>query len=112
MTPEIKKEIDTLRLEVKKLMEWKNERERQQLRFPLDVASALAVGEGFKVAGIPNLTVQNLFVKTIGVYAGTGAPTFSAPQGSLYLRTDGASFTNRAYINAGSTTWKSIQTDS
>lgn len=40
-----------------------------------------------------------------GIYYGSGAPTISAPQGSLYLRTDGAANT-RVYINSnGSTTW-------
>lgn len=112
MTPEIKKEIDALRLQVRELMEWKNERERQQLRLPIDIPSASAIGESFKTIVVPNMTLQNLFVKTCGIYSGSGAPTFSAPHGSLYLRTDGASFTNRAYINGGTTVWKSIQTDS
>lgn len=48
----------------------------------------------------------------LGVYWGSGAPTISAGQGSLYLRTDGASGT-RAYINNSSgsgTTWTGITT--
>jgi hypothetical protein len=40
------------------------------------------------------------------VVAGTGAPTFTAPQGTLYIRLDGSSTSTRLYINTnGSTTW-------
>lgn len=45
------------------------------------------------------------------VFSGAGAPTITAPQGSLYLRTDGSASNNRAYINTdGGTTWTSIAT--
>jgi hypothetical protein len=47
----------------------------------------------------------------IRVTWGSGAPTLSAPQGSLYLRTDGSSTSTRAYINTnGSTGWTAITT--
>ena len=47
----------------------------------------------------------------LGVYFGSGAPTVSAAQGSLYLRTDGSSTSTRAYINTdGATTWTAITT--
>lgn len=37
--------------------------------------------------------------------AGTGAPTFTAPQGSMYIRIDGGAGA-RLYMNStGSTTW-------
>lgn len=40
------------------------------------------------------------------VSAGTGAPTFTAAQGSLYIRIDGSSTSTRLYVNTtGSTTW-------
>jgi hypothetical protein len=48
-----------------------------------------------------------------GIYIGSGVPTLSAAQGSLYLRSDGSSTSTRAYINssAGSgTTWTAITT--
>lgn len=46
-----------------------------------------------------------------GIYIGSGAPTVSAAQGSLYLRSDGSSATSRAYLNTnGSTTWTAITT--
>ena len=34
----------------------------------------------------------------IGIYCGSGAPSISAPKGSLYLRSDGSTSSNRAYI--------------
>lgn len=47
----------------------------------------------------------------IGIQSGTGAPTYTAPQGSLYVRTDGSSTSTRMYINLGGTTaWTSITT--
>jgi len=40
------------------------------------------------------------------VVAGTGAPTFTAPKGTLFIRLDGSSTVTRLYINTnGSTTW-------
>lgn len=46
-----------------------------------------------------------------GIYYGSGAPTVSAAQGSLYLRSDGTGVNDRAYINTnGSTTWTPIVT--
>lgn len=47
----------------------------------------------------------------IDVSAGTGAPTYAASKGSLYIRTDGSSSSTRMYINTdGSTTWTSVTT--
>jgi hypothetical protein len=46
-----------------------------------------------------------------GIYFGSGVPTISAAQGSLYLRTDGSSASTRAYINTnGATTWTNVTT--
>lgn len=48
-----------------------------------------------------------------GIYAGSAAPTISAAQGSLYLRSDGSGTSNRVYINTdGGTSWTAIQTAS
>lgn len=42
----------------------------------------------------------------LGVYFGSGAPTVSAAQGSVYVRTDGSSTSTRLYVNTnGSTGW-------
>jgi len=46
-----------------------------------------------------------------GIYYGSGAPTVSAAQGSIYLRSDGSSTSTRMYINTnGSTTWTNVTT--
>lgn len=42
----------------------------------------------------------------LGLYWGSGAPTVSASQGSLYIRTDGSSTSTRLYVNtSGGTAW-------
>lgn len=49
----------------------------------------------------------------LGIFFGSGAPTLSAAQGSLYIRTDGSSSSTRVYVNStGSTTWVAITTGS
>lgn len=46
-----------------------------------------------------------------GIFYGSGAPTLSAAQGSLYLRSDGTTTNNRMYVNTnGSTTWTAVTT--
>jgi len=55
------------------------------------------------------VTISN--AASFGIYAGSGAPSISAGKGSLYLRTDGTTTNDRAYINTnGSTTWTNITT--
>jgi hypothetical protein len=52
-----------------------------------------------------------MFSSGIGLFAGSGAPTLSAPKGSIYLRTDGNTTNNRGYIatdSAGS--WTALTT--
>lgn len=39
-----------------------------------------------------------------GIYYGSGAPTVSAGQGSIYLRSDGSSTSTRLYVNTNGTT--------
>ena len=47
----------------------------------------------------------------LGVYVGSGAPTVSAAQGSIYLRTDGSSTSTRLYVNTNGTTgWTNVTT--
>ncbi len=58
-------------------------------------------GTGITVSSTSNL----------GVFFGSGAPTLSAAQGSLYLRTDGSSTSTRLYVNTnGSTGWTNVTT--
>jgi hypothetical protein len=48
-----------------------------------------------------------------GIYIGSGAPTVSAAQGSLYLNSTGSSSSTRLYVNStGSTTWVAVTTAS
>lgn len=55
-----------------------------------------ATTSGIKVSSTSNF----------GIFWGSGAPTFSAAQGAIYLRTDGSSSSTRMYVNStGSTTW-------
>lgn len=50
-------------------------------------------------------------IGAIGFYAGTGAPAFTAPKGSIYSRTDGSSISTRLYVNTdGATGWTSVTT--
>ena len=45
------------------------------------------------------------------ILSGTGAPTMSAPKGTLYVRLDGSSTSTRLYVNSdGGTTWVSVTT--
>lgn len=58
-------------------------------------------GQGFKFSSTANL----------GVFFGSGAPTLSAAQGSLYVRTDGSSTSTRLYVNTNGTTgWTNVTT--
>jgi len=45
----------------------------------------------------------------LGVFVGSGAPTVTAAQGSLYLRTDGTTTNDRIYVR-GSAAWIAITT--
>lgn len=45
------------------------------------------------------------------VVAGTGAPTFTAPKGTVYIRLDGSSTSTRLYVNTDAgTTWTNVTT--
>jgi len=55
-------------------------------------------GAGFKFTSATNF----------GIFGGSGAPTLSAAQGSIYLRSDGVPF----YNNNGTTGWSSLATGS
>lgn len=58
-------------------------------------------GSGYKFSSTSNF----------GIFFGSGAPTLSAAKGSLYLRSDGSTTNDRAYINTnGATTWTALTT--
>lgn len=58
--------------------------------------SATAVATG----GSPGIGLTFLVSTNFGVFGGLGAPTLTAAQGSLYLRTDGAPYYNTDGVNA------------
>jgi hypothetical protein len=65
------------------------------------------------VAGGAAAFIATNTANSMGIYVGSGAPTVSAAQGSLYLRSDGSSTSTRAYINTNGTTgWAAITTAS
>ena len=52
-------------------------------------------------------------VTDFGIFFGSGAPTLSAAQGSLYMRTDGSATSDRMYVNTdGATAWTPVITAS
>jgi hypothetical protein len=68
---------------------------------------AIAVPAGGSAAG----SVLMSSTAALGVYFGSGAPTVSAAQGSLYIRTDGSSTSTRLYVNTnGAGTWTNVTT--
>ena len=72
-----------------------------QAAYALDRYIVTEAGAGFTFSSATNF----------GVFFGSGAPTLSAAQGSLYLRSDGSSTSTRAYINTdGGTTWTNLVT--
>lgn len=58
-------------------------------------------GSGYKFSSTSNL----------GIFFGSGAPTLSAAQGSLYVRTNGTTTNDRLYVNTNGTTgWTNVTT--
>lgn len=76
-------------------------------------AGTLTLNSGTATPAGGSTALRLVFGSTsgFGVYVGSGAPTVSAAQGSLYLRSDGSSTSTRLYVNTnGSTTWTSCTT--
>lgn len=73
------------------------------------VAGAVGVPAGGSSSAV--MLMSSTF-SNFGIYFGTGAPTITAGQGSLYLRTDGNSTSTRLYVNNnGSTGWSNVTTN-
>jgi hypothetical protein len=71
----------------------------------INAQTAIPAG-GATAAGIKLSSVANF-----GIYFGSGVPTLTVPQGSLYLRTDGNSTSTRMYINTnGGSSWTPVTT--
>ena len=76
-------------------------------------ASSIATlgGTAIPAGGTTGAGVMFSSTANFGVFFGSGAPTLTAAQGSLYLRSDGTTTNDRAYINTdGSTTWTALTT--
>jgi hypothetical protein len=70
-------------------------------------ASATAITAG----GSQSLGLEFSTTADFGIFFGSGAPTISAAQGSLYLRSDGSTTNDRMYVNTnGLTTWTAVTT--
>lgn len=68
-------------------------------------------GTAAPAGGSAGVGVKMSSTANFGVFFGSGAPTLAAAKGSLYLRTDGTTTNDRAYINTnGSTTWTALTT--
>lgn len=68
-------------------------------------------GVAAPAGGSTNARIRISNTSGFGIYFGSGAPTVSAGQGSIYLRTDGSSTSTRLYVNTnGSTTWTNVTT--
>jgi hypothetical protein len=62
-------------------------------------------------AGLATAGILMSSTASLGLFYGTGAPTFSAAKGSLYINTSATTTTTRLYINSsGSTTWTTFTT--
>lgn len=72
----------------------------------LDMAANQAVVDGITIAYDAMTNTATPATTRASVVAGTGAPTFSATKGTLYVRLDGSSISTRLYVNTdGGTTW-------
>lgn len=82
---------------------------RMNVGTQLTVASSVAVVAGGSTSAFMKVSSTANF----GFYWGSGAPSITAAQGSVYLRTDGSSSSTRLYVNSSSTsgtTWTSVTT--
>ncbi len=67
-------------------------------------------GVALTAGGAPGFIATSA-ANNMGVYFGSGVPTVSAAKGSLYLRSDGTTTNDRAYINTdGATAWTALTT--
>lgn len=82
---------------------------------PVNFAGSLLSSDGARIRydSMLNAEITGGTTAHPTVTAGTGAPTFAAAQGSLYLNITGSSTSTRLYVNSnGSTTWVAVTTAS
>jgi len=68
-------------------------------------------GTAIPAGGNQSLGYKATSTANFGIYFGSGNPTVSAAKGSLYLKSNGTTTNDRAYINTdGGTTWTALTT--
>jgi hypothetical protein len=93
MTPQERKEFNDLKAQVRELTGWKKQKERQQLKAPLDVQSIAVLEESMRDAQLERINVRDIFFK----------PTQDSPveQGQMRFFDDGSTQTFRATTTKG-----------
>ena len=78
----------------------------------LSATSTATILRDFAIPAGGSVGAGYMFSSTssFGTFFGSGAPTLTAAKGSLYLRSDGSTSSDRAYINIGTTTWTAVLT--
>lgn len=77
----------------------------------LDAASNHAKLDGVQLTFDTMTNVAVPAATQPSIVCGTGAPTFTAPQGTLYINLTGSTGITRMYVNTtGSTTWTAVNT--
>lgn len=61
MTPEERKEFQDMQRELAELRKWKEEREKNQLTFPLDNSSVKAITEALRTTVLDRINVVDIF---------------------------------------------------
>lgn len=61
MNGDLQKEIQQLKAQVQELLEWKKQREKQQLTMPLDVTSVQVLSEALRGAVLDRINVRDIF---------------------------------------------------
>lgn len=68
-------------------------------------------GTAIPAGGTTGVGLKMSSTANFGVFFGSGAPTLTAAQGSLYMRSEGSSTSTRVYVNTdGGTTWTNLVT--
>ena len=81
----------------------------------IGVTAPITVGNGTGIVSGGSTVTALCATTTAGfcVYFGTGTPTISAAQGSIYLNNAGSSTSTRIYVNSNGTTgWVAVTTAS
>ena len=61
MTPEERQEFNQMKAQISELLQWKKQKERQQLSMPLDIPSIQVLSETLRGAVIDRLNVRDIF---------------------------------------------------